>query len=134
MKTYFAKATQTTHGFMIEINHIPEAVTEGATLEQAILLAEDVLLEAKKEYGARGLVFPDPIKLNADDVQIKLKHGLSKQKSNAQKGDKAKDSWLQVRVEKERKSRYVKMAREQGLKLSDFILNALDEHLKHAQK
>lgn len=134
MKTYYAKATKTTHGFMIAINNIPEAVTEGATLAEAISLAEDVLFEARKDYKKRQLPFPEPVKLSDDDLKIELKHGLTKQKSNAQKNEQAKDSWIQIRVEKERKSKYVHLARKKGLKLSDFILNALDESLKHAQK
>lgn len=127
MKTYFAKATPTTHGFMIAINNVPEAVTEGATLAEAISLAEDVLLEAKKDYKQRKEPFPLPIKLCDDDLEIQLKHGLTKQKSNAQKNEQAKDSWIQIRVEKERKSKYVHLARKKGLKLSDFILQTLDE-------
>ena len=69
---YPAKFTKDGTGFVVTFRDIPEAITQGDTHDEAIEMAEDVLLAAMDFYFEDNRQVPSPSKPKKDEVLINL--------------------------------------------------------------
>lgn len=69
---YPAKFTKDEDGFVVTFRDIPEAITQGDTHDEAIEMAEDVLLAAMDFYFEDNRQVPSPSKPKKDEVLINL--------------------------------------------------------------
>lgn len=59
-------------GFMVTFRDIPQAITAGSTLSEAIEYAHDALLVCQDFYKEEGLPYPSPSVIQAGDIMIAL--------------------------------------------------------------
>lgn len=59
-------------GFIVSFRDIPEALTEGWSIPNALEYAQDVLIAAAEDYVKEGLVFPEPTAKQDGDYMIEL--------------------------------------------------------------
>jgi len=69
---YPAKLTNEDGGFVVTFRDIPEAITQGDTIEEAVLMAEDALVTAMEFYFEDARPVPMPSALEKDEVDIPL--------------------------------------------------------------
>lgn len=69
---YPATFTKDEDGFVVTFRDIPEAITQGDTHDEAIEMAEDVLLAAMDFYFEDNRQVPSPSKPKKDEVLINL--------------------------------------------------------------
>lgn len=60
------------NGFMVTFRDVPQAITAGSTLEEAIEYATDAILVSKDFYDEDGIAFPRPSAPQAGDLMIPM--------------------------------------------------------------
>jgi len=69
---YPAKLTHEDGGFVVTFRDIPEAITQGESLEEAVLMAEDALATAMEFYFEDARPVPMPSAPEKDEINIAL--------------------------------------------------------------
>lgn len=69
---YPATLTPITDGYMVTFRDIPEAITQGATLDEALNMAQDALLVAMEFYIEDNKLVPMPSPLQEGEYLISL--------------------------------------------------------------
>ncbi len=69
---YPALLTAHESGFMVTFRDIPEAITEGATFEEALAMAQDALCSAMEFYTEDNRAVPMPSKIQEGEYLVSL--------------------------------------------------------------
>jgi antitoxin HicB len=72
MKNYPARVLPDGAGYMVSFRDVPEALTSGATKEEAITMAQDALITAMDFYFEDRREVPMPSKRRKGEVEIEL--------------------------------------------------------------
>src|SRR5437868_4900923 len=73
---YPAMLTQDGDGWLVTFPDIPEAITSGATRDEALAMAQDALKTAMEFYFEDKRPVPQPSKLGKDQVAIEMPSSL----------------------------------------------------------
>lgn len=107
-------ASEPDGGFSVSFRDIPEAITQGDTLEEAQEMALDALVTAMDFYFEDSRSVPSPSKARPGEILVALPHSVA-----------AKVALLNVYVE--RKQRPVELAKAMGIKPQE-VTRILDLH------
>ncbi len=77
MLFYPARVTENDDGYLVSFRDIPEALTEGKTLEAALEMAEDALSSAMEFYFEDRKEVPEPSKPRKGEFLVQLPASLS---------------------------------------------------------
>lgn len=67
---YYAKIQELENGYLVTFRDVPEALTEGSTLSEAVDMAQDALKTALEFYTEKGLSHPRPTPKHLGEYKI----------------------------------------------------------------